>query len=163
MATAEHDDVPLAFRLPAKPRAFKTPASIIREPEILEILLKMSGYRACRYGFAKRRPEGLFVQTKRNFHLDHEPRDRGRRQPPDHQPRAAVSAPQHYEEQPLAEPCRALRGDRLKRRDDGGRPIRADLPGLRLPAQGRIGCLSLHNVTFAEPRLPGRRRAWDAS
>lgn len=145
MVKLDHHDAAPALNLPTQPRRYKTSASIIPESEMLEILLEMPQHRPCCCGFAKRRPEGLIVQAKRNFHLDHEPIDRGRRHPPDHEPCAAVSAPQHYEEQPLAELCRAQRGDRLKRRDDGGRPIRADLPGLRLPAQGRIGWLSLHH------------------
>ena len=41
--------------------------SIIPEPEILEILLEMSGYQAWRCGFANRRPRRLsIVKTKRN-------------------------------------------------------------------------------------------------
>ena len=71
MATAEHDDAPPAFRLQAKLRAFKTPTSIIPEPEMLEILLEMSVYQTWRCGCANRRPDGSIVQTKGNCHLDH--------------------------------------------------------------------------------------------
>ena len=70
MATAEHDNASPAFRLRAKPRTCETPASIIPEPEMLEILLEMSGYRAWRCVCAKRRPKGSIVQTKGNCHLD---------------------------------------------------------------------------------------------
>ena len=69
--TPQHDDTPPAFKLPAQPRRFKTPASIIPESEMLEILLELSGYQAWCCGFANRRPDGSVVQTKRNFHLDH--------------------------------------------------------------------------------------------
>ena len=69
--TLEHDDTPPAFKLPAQPRRFKTPASIIPESEMLEILLELSEYQAWCCGFANRRPDGSVVQTKRNFHLDH--------------------------------------------------------------------------------------------
>ena len=69
--TPSHDDAPPAFKVPAQPRRFKTPASIIPESEMLEILLEMSGYQAWCCGFANRRPDGSVVQTKRNFHLDH--------------------------------------------------------------------------------------------
>ena len=69
--TPSHDDAPPAFKVPAHPRRFKTPASIIPESEMLEILLEMSGYQAWCCGFANRRPDGSVVQTKRNFHLDH--------------------------------------------------------------------------------------------
>ena len=71
MATAEHDDAPPSFRLQAKLRAFKTPASIIPEPEMLEILVEMSGYQTWHCGCANRRPDGGIVQTKGNCHLDH--------------------------------------------------------------------------------------------
>ncbi len=71
MATAEHDNAPPAFRLQAKLRAFKTPASVIPEPEMLGIVLEMSGYQAWRRGCANRRPNGSIVQTKGNCHLDH--------------------------------------------------------------------------------------------
>ena len=70
MATAEHDNAPPAFRLQAKLRAFKTPASVIPEPEMLGIDLEMSGYQAWRRGCANRRPNGSIVQTKGNCHLN---------------------------------------------------------------------------------------------
>lgn len=73
MLKPDHDDPPPAFQMPAQPRRFKTPASIFPESEMLEILLAKPQHRLCCCGFAKRRPEGLIVQTKRNFHLDHEP------------------------------------------------------------------------------------------
>ena len=66
-----HDDAPPAFQLQVKPRTFKTPASIIPESEMPELLLEMSGYQAWCCGFANRLPDGSVVQTKRNFHLDH--------------------------------------------------------------------------------------------
>ena len=66
MATPEHDNAPPIFTLQAKLRTFETPASIIPEPEMLEILLEMSGYQAWRCGFANRRPDGSIVKTKRN-------------------------------------------------------------------------------------------------
>ena len=75
--TPEHDDAPPAFQLQAKPRTFKTPASIIPEPEMLEILLEMSGYQAWCCGFANRLADGSVIRTTRNFHLDHrEPRSK---------------------------------------------------------------------------------------
>ena len=62
---------PPTLKLRDKPRKFKTPASIIPESEMLEILLKLSGYQAWRYGFANRLPDGTIIETARNFHLDH--------------------------------------------------------------------------------------------
>ena len=70
MATAEHDDAPPAFRLQANLRAFKTPASIIHESEMLEFLRQLSDYQAWRCGLGNS-PDGNVVQTKRNFHLRH--------------------------------------------------------------------------------------------
>ncbi len=67
----DHDDSPPAFKLTAQPRRFKTPASIIPEREMLELLLEMSGYQAWCCGFANRRPDGSILKTTRNFHLDH--------------------------------------------------------------------------------------------
>ena len=58
------------FKEPAE-RKFKIPTSIIPEPEMLEMLLKLSGYTAWCCGFANRRPDGSIVETRRNFHLDH--------------------------------------------------------------------------------------------
>ncbi len=52
-------------------RKFKVPASIIPESEMLEELLKLSGYTAWCCGFANRRPDGTIIETARNFHLDH--------------------------------------------------------------------------------------------
>ncbi len=69
--TLPHDDAPPAFKLTTQPRRFKTPASIIPESEMLEILLEMSGYQAWCCGFANRRSDGSIVKTTRNFHLDH--------------------------------------------------------------------------------------------
>ena len=69
--TPDHDDAPPALHLQAKPRTFKTPASIIPEREMLELLLELSGYQAWCCGFANRRPDGSIVKTTRNFHLDH--------------------------------------------------------------------------------------------
>ena len=69
--TPDHDDAPPPFQLQVKPRTFKTPASIIPETEMLDILLELSDYKAWCCGFANRRPDGSVVQTKRNFHLDH--------------------------------------------------------------------------------------------
>ncbi len=75
--TLETDDAPPAFQLWAKPRTFKTPASIIPEDEMLRILLEMSGWMAWCCGFANRLPDGTIVKTTRNFHLDHrEPRSK---------------------------------------------------------------------------------------
>ena len=65
------DLAPPAFKLTDRPRQFKTPASIIPEPEMLEILLTMSGYIAWCCGFANRLPDGSIIKTTRNFHLDH--------------------------------------------------------------------------------------------
>ena len=53
------------------PVAYKTPASIIPEPEMLRRLLELSDYKAWCCGFANRRPDGSIVKTTRNFHLDH--------------------------------------------------------------------------------------------
>ena len=69
--TPQHVDAPPASKLPAPPGRFKTPASIVPESEMLEILPEMSGYQAWCCGFANRLPDGSVVQTKRNFHLDH--------------------------------------------------------------------------------------------
>ena len=69
--TPVQDNLPPAFKLQVKPRTFKTPASIIPEPEMLEILLNMSGYIAWCCGFANRMPDGSIRKTTRNFHLDH--------------------------------------------------------------------------------------------
>ena len=69
--TPEEEQTPPTFRLPDKPRTFKTPASVIPEREMLEILLGMSGYQAWCCGFANRKPDGSVVETIRNFHLDH--------------------------------------------------------------------------------------------
>ena len=52
-------------------RKFKVPASIIPEAEMLEELLKLSGWQAWCCGFANRRPDGSVIETTRNFHLDH--------------------------------------------------------------------------------------------
>ena len=54
-----------------KPRQFKTPASIIPEDEMLDILLNLSGHMAWCCGFANRMADGQVVPTARNFHLDH--------------------------------------------------------------------------------------------
>ena len=51
-------------------RRFKTPAGIIPEPEMPEILLWLSEYRAWRCGLANCRPDGGVVQARGNFHLD---------------------------------------------------------------------------------------------
>ena len=66
MATAEHDYAPPSFRLQAKLRAFNSPVSVIHESEMLEIILEMSGYQACRCGFAN----GGMVQAQGNCHLN---------------------------------------------------------------------------------------------
>ena len=50
---------------------YKTPASIIPEPEMLRMLLELSDYKAWCCGFANRRPSGNIIETTRNFHLDH--------------------------------------------------------------------------------------------
>ena len=55
MTTPEHDDAPPAFKLPAHPHTFKTPASIIPEIEMLELLLEISGYQTWHCGCANRR------------------------------------------------------------------------------------------------------------
>ena len=52
-------------------RKFKVPASLIPEREMLEELLKLSGYKAWCCGYANRMPDGTIVETTRNFHLDH--------------------------------------------------------------------------------------------
>ena len=69
--TPETDDTPPPLKLEDKPRQFKVPASIIPEPEMLELLLEMSGYTAWCCGFANRKANGQIVRTTRNFHLDH--------------------------------------------------------------------------------------------
>ena len=69
--TPDHDDAPPAFQLQVKPRTFKTPASIIPESEMLEMLLEMSDYQAWCCGFANRRPDGTTIREPWNFHLDH--------------------------------------------------------------------------------------------
>ena len=56
---------------PLPERAFKVPASIIPDKEMLEFLLSLSGYTAWCCGFANQRPDGSIVKTTRNFHLDH--------------------------------------------------------------------------------------------
>ena len=52
-------------------RKYKVPSSLIPEKEMLEYLLKLSGYTAWCCGFAIRRPNGAIVETTNNFHLDH--------------------------------------------------------------------------------------------
>ncbi len=52
-------------------RKYKIPSSLIPEREMLEYLLKLSGYTAWCCGFANRRPNGAIVETANNFHLDH--------------------------------------------------------------------------------------------
>ena len=52
-------------------RKYKVPSSLIPEKEMLEYLLKLSGYKAWCCGFANRRPNGAIVETTNNFHLDH--------------------------------------------------------------------------------------------
>ena len=69
--TPIQESTPPAFKLTDRPRQFKTPASIIPEPEMLEILLNMSGHIAWCCGFANRMPDGSIKKTTRNFHLDH--------------------------------------------------------------------------------------------
>ena len=64
-------DVPPVKDLRLPEPKFKVPASIIPEPEMLQELLKLSGYTAWCCGFANRRPGGKIVETTRNFHLDH--------------------------------------------------------------------------------------------
>ena len=54
-----------------KDRKFKVPASIIPEAEMLEELLKLSGYQAWCCGFANRHPDGSIIEASWNFHLDH--------------------------------------------------------------------------------------------
>ena len=54
-----------------KPREYKVKSSIIPETEMLEELLKISGYQAWCCGFANRMPGGDIIRTRRNFHLDH--------------------------------------------------------------------------------------------
>ena len=69
--TPEAEQTPPSFRLPDKPRTFKTPASIIPEEDMKKMLLEMSGWKAWCCGFANRMPDGTIVETTRNFHLDH--------------------------------------------------------------------------------------------
>ena len=69
--TPEPDGAPPAFQLQARPRTFKTPASIIPEDEMLKILLEMSGWIAWCCGFANRMPDGTVIEKAWNFHLDH--------------------------------------------------------------------------------------------
>ena len=69
--TPDHDNPVPGFNVAAKPRVFKTPASIIPETEMLEILLELSHYQAWCCGFANRKPNGEVIKTTRNFHLDH--------------------------------------------------------------------------------------------
>ena len=52
-------------------RTYKVPSSLIPEKEMLDYLLKLSGYTAWCCGFANRRPNGAIVETDNNFHLDH--------------------------------------------------------------------------------------------
>ena len=52
-------------------RKYKIPSSLIPEREMLEYLLKLSGYTSWCCGFANRRPNGAIVETANNFHLDH--------------------------------------------------------------------------------------------
>ena len=69
--TPDHENTVSGFKLPAKPRVFKTPASIIPESEMLLLLLELSKYQAWCCSFANRLPDGTIIQTTRNFHLDH--------------------------------------------------------------------------------------------
>ena len=56
---------------PLPERAFKIPASIIPDKEMLAFLLDLSGYTAWCCGFANRMSDGTLIRTTRNFHLDH--------------------------------------------------------------------------------------------
>ncbi len=71
LGTPARDDTPPSFKLQAKPRMFKVPASLIPEDEMLVTLLEMSDYTAWCCGFANRKSNGEVVRTTRNFHLDH--------------------------------------------------------------------------------------------
>ena len=55
-----------------KERTFKVPSSDILEREMLEILLRLSGWQAWCCGFANRKSDWTVVRTTRNFHLDHQ-------------------------------------------------------------------------------------------
>ena len=68
---ADEDPEPRVDMRKPEPEAYKTPASIIPEPEMLQMLLELSGYKAWCCGFANRRPDGSIIETTRNFHLDH--------------------------------------------------------------------------------------------
>lgn len=59
--TPEQDNPVPSFNIAAKPRVFKTPASIIPETEMMEILLQLSDYQAWCCGFANRLPDGTIV------------------------------------------------------------------------------------------------------
>ena len=105
--TTNHDDAPPAFQLQAKPRTFKTPDSIIPESKMLELLLELSEVPGLvlrlRQPTARRQRGADAGQLPLG---SPEPGEQGRRQPPDHQPRPAVSLSQHREKQPAAAPCR---------------------------------------------------------
>lgn len=60
---------PRPFSLPE--RKFKVPTSLIPEPQMLEMLLELSGYLAWCCGYANRMPDGSIIRATRNFHLDH--------------------------------------------------------------------------------------------
>lgn len=63
------DIVPASFVVPE--RKFKVPKSAMPDSEMLEELLRLSGYQAWCCGFANRKPDGSIIETTRNFHLDH--------------------------------------------------------------------------------------------
>ena len=56
--------------LSAPARRYKERA-LMSNDEMLEELLRLSGWTAWCCGFANRRPDGTIVETTRNFHLDH--------------------------------------------------------------------------------------------
>lgn len=63
------DIEPASFVVPE--RKFKVPKSAMPDSEMLEELLRLSGYQAWCCGFANRKPDGSIIETTRNFHLDH--------------------------------------------------------------------------------------------
>ena len=67
----DNDPEPSVDMKELPPVAYRTPASIIPEPEMLRMLLELSDYKAWCCGFANRRPDGSIINTTRNFHLDH--------------------------------------------------------------------------------------------
>ena len=122
-------------------RKYKVPSSLIPEKEMLEYLLKLSGYTAWCCGFANRRPNGGHRGNHQQLPpRPHRPQEQGRLQP-DLEPRPAMPGPQHPQEQPPRSPGGVPRGNRQRRRDAGKHHRRPDKLSLGTTAsRGLLRC-----------------------